>query len=661
MNNISILPRVIVVLEPHPEAARVLRAAKRRAANENMDWEVLLIETPRMHRKLSAQSRELLLSLTTLAEQMGGKVKKIYAPTMMKGIIEHVLQCQKDGIPIYSIKLADIRKSYFFPFYKPLWKKLKLHFGDSIRVSTVPVGIDLSTRQFLSEWFHFRKQDVFFSIAIVVAGLLFIEVSRYFVPDLFNAQHRNKTMVLLIACMISAMQHGFIAGLLTSTLSFLALSYLYYSPVHSLRIDDSNEALTLVLFILAGVATSIAGNKHIGSRLQLLKRSNRFNTLLSVHRLVLNKNTQAEAIATLDEEIKKLLNTDVVFLLPSQQNSKDLETVWIEIPAFNQGERKALEVCWMENKTTGVGAPYHPEGCVWRFEPLSTSQKEIGVLCVRINDQIELDEDFGRLLSGIADQTALILERLEVERVMEDTKVQAEREKLRAMLLSSVSHDLKTPLASVIGSLSVYRTMGQKLSEEHRETLINTALDEAQRLDSFITNILDMTRIETGQIEMHAEWTNPAILVEEVVRRLRDRLRNHPVNIHPSSEPVEVMMDPMMTGQVMQNLLDNAAKYTRAGTVIDVSWHVEEDKFIFSVRDHGYGIPEDQLEKVFDKYARIKKQDSQVAGTGLGLAISRAVIQAQGGTVRACNHPEGGAVFEVILPRVRMAGHQEAA
>lgn len=661
MDNISIPPRVVVVLEPHPESARVLRAAKRRAENENLDWEVLLIETPRIHRRLSPQSREMLLNLTTLAEQMGGIVKKTYAPTMLKGIVDYVEQCRKEGILIYSIKLADIQKPYLFPFYRSLWKKLNLHFGDRIRISTVPVGINQPTRRFFKEWISFKKQDVIFSIAIVVASVLFIEVARHIIPEAFNAQHRNKTMVLLIACTISALRHGFIGGLITSTLGFLALNFFYYAPTYSLRIDDSTEALTLILFLAGGIIVSVFGNKNYGNRLELAKRSDRFSALLSVHRLVLNKNTQAEAIATLDKELKKTLQTDVIFLMPSASDVKMLEPPLADRVIFNDNEKKALDVCWMENKTTGVGAPYQPQGCAWRFEPMSTSQKEIGVLCVRINDRIELDEDFGRLLSGIADQAALILERLEVEREMEDNKVQAEREKLRAMLLSSVSHDLKTPLASVIGSLSVFRSMGTKLPEEHRITLIDTALDEAQRLDSFITNILDMTRIETGQIEMREEWANPATLVDEIVRRLRDRLRNHPVNIHPSSEVIEAMMDPMMTGQVIQNLLDNAAKYTRAGTAIDVSWQMKEDKFIFTVRDHGQGIPEDQLEKVFDKYARIKKQDTQVAGTGLGLAISRAVIQAQGGTVRAYNHPEGGAVFEIKLPNVRVLGKQEAA
>lgn len=661
MNNIPTNSRIIVVLEPHPEAARLCRAAKRRAEREKIDWEVLIVETPNMKRRSSTQSQEILSTTAALAEQMGGKVKKIHAKTMMEGIIEHVNQCQKDGIKIYSIKVGDIRKNNNFLFRKPLWKKLSKHFDKKIKISIVHLGINLPAQKFLSEWFHFRTQDLLFAVVIVISCVAFIELIKYIMPEAFNAQHRNKTMVLLIACAVSSLRHGFVAGLITSTLSFLVLSFFYYSPTYSLRIENSTEALTLLLFLSGGVIISIFGNKSYGNMVQLAKNSNRFSTLLSVHRLVLNKNTKSEAIATLNEELKKILNTDVVFLLPEDNNQQILGLSVLETQKFNISENRALDTCWMENKSTGVGTPYNPEGCNWRFEPLNTAQKEVGILCILINDNIDLDEDFGRLLSGIADQTALILERIEVERMMEDTKLQAEREKLRSMLLSSVSHDLKTPLASVIGSLSVYRSMGKRLPEQHRVTLIDTALDEAQRLDSFITNILDMTRIESGQVEMREEWTNPAILVDEVVVRLRNRLRNHSVNIYPSVQELEVMMDSLMTGQVIQNLLDNAAKYTKEGTNIDISWDIEEEKFVLRIRDHGNGIPNDKLEKVFDKYARINKQDSQVAGTGLGLAISRAVIKAQGGTIRAFNHNDGGAIFELLLPKIRIVEQRQEA
>jgi two-component system, OmpR family, sensor histidine kinase KdpD len=652
---------ILVVLEAHPESTRLLRAAKGRAKTQNKKWEVLIVETPSLQRKLSAHSRELLLNLSTLAEQMGANVVKVYAKNMTKGVVDYVEQRKKDGVEFGCIKLAETKRTRGKLLRQPLWKKLSKYFDNKIFISTVPVGIKVPAYNNFMEWFHFNKSDFIFSIITVFCGIVLITVLQNILPDIFNSYNRNKIMIFLIACLISSVRYGFVAGLITSALSFLSLKFLYFAPYYSFKVESASDALTLCLFVIGGIVVSFVGNNNYGSRMNLAKRSDRFNSLLSVHRLVLNKNTQAEAIEALEEELKKMLRTDVVFFLPSLMDSSMLETVSTQDPDFNEDDNKALNVCWLENKTTGVGAPYQPKASAWRFEPLSTAHKEIGVLAVHITEATELDEDFGKLLSGIADQTALILERLEFERIMEVNKVHAEREKLRAMLLSSVSHDLKTPLASVIGSLSVYRSMGKTLPEEHRITLINTALTEAQRLDSFITNILDMTRIETGQIEMHTEWTDPAAMIEEVTTSLRDRLDNHIVNIFPYNYHIEVMIDRMMTGQVVQNLLDNAAKYTEEGTEIDIEWKVENNNFILTIRDHGIGIPERELEKIFDKYSRIKKQDSQVAGTGLGLAISRAVIEAQGGTIRAYNHEEGGAVFEIALSSVRYKDSKEAA
>jgi two-component system sensor histidine kinase KdpD len=160
---------------------------------------------------------------------------------------------------------------------------------------------------------------------------------------------------------------------------------------------------------------------------------------------------------------------------------------------------------------------------------------------------------------------------------------------------------------------------------------------------------------------LREEWVRPEEIIKETSRRLRERLRAHKLNIIPSDVDMEVAMDTIMVSQVLQNLLDNAAKYTAAGTQIDVSWEANENGFFLTIRDHGHGIPDDAVGKVFDKYARIKRQDRQVAGTGLGLAIAKAVMLAQEGGISAANHPDGGAVFTLTLPKVRIHGKKKAA
>lgn len=661
--NISSQPRsrILAVLEPHPESARLLRAAKRKAEITNLDWEVVLIETPQMHRRLSSEAQESLLAMVTLAEQMGAIVTKVYSRTMLIGVQQIVKERADQGINIYSIKVGNIRNKPNRVFGKPLAQQLRKHFKDTITITTVPLGIEISSPKYFMNLLHVTKEEMLISLLVVTIATFLIEIMRYIEPDVFGLNNRNKTMMYLICCIFAAGRYGFLAGLITSTASFLALSMFYIPPSYSLLINDTSDAMSLALFLLAGLIVSYLGNRDHGSRLVLAKRADRFHSLLTIHRLALNKNTTAETVETLDIELQKLLGTEVVFFTASIMDERKLESLFVKDTNFNAEEEKALNICWEGSKTTGVGAPYCPPSCRWRFEPLITSRDEIGVLGIRIGPNIELDADFGRLLSGMADQLALILERMQLEHIAEENKIQSEREKLRAMLLSSVSHDLKTPLASIIGSLSVYRSMGLRLPEVHRLTLINTALEEAQRLDGFITNILEMTRIESGQIELKKEWIDPASMVDEVRIRLSERLKNNTINIQSDNAGMEVLMDMMMTGQVIQNLLDNAAKYTQAGTAIDLYWKADESGFLLSIRDHGAGIPEDQLEKIFDKYSRLKKQDSQVAGTGLGLAIARAVMNAQGGSITASNHADGGAVFTITLPEARKSGVKKVA
>lgn len=661
-------PRILVVLEPYAESSRLLRTARLKAEREGIDWEVLIVERPRVYSRHSAADKETLLGLVTLAEQMGAHITKWRAKSTLAGILEVVAERKAEGIPIKSIKVGEAEKNPWYFFQPPLAERLKQAVGKQIRVTALPLGREASLHSQFAQFFHFKRSGLFASLLAVALATFLIEAINHFMPEMFGPYNRNRMLIYLIACMYVAARHGFLAGLIASTSSFLLLSFFYLSPNHSLLINEPENVMSLALFTLAGIVISIIGNNDFDGRLLLTKRANRFHSLLKVHRLALNKNTVEETIATLDDELKALLGTDVVFLVPAALDHSVLETFYRKDESYfrkdlalNNAEQSALALCWEESRITGVGAAFCPEGCEWRFEPLLTAQGEIGVLGVRITPKIEIDVDFGQLMSGIADQVALILERLQLEKTMESSKIQAEREKLRTMLLSSVSHDLKTPLASVIGSLSVFRSMGEKLPQEHRVALINTALGEAQRLDSFITNILDMTRLESGQVELKSEWVRPDQVVEDVCKRLRERMLHHELVLHPYQEKREVAMDVMMTGQVVQNLLDNAIKYTPAGTRVEVSMKADAEGFALSVRDHGKGIPDDQLEKVFDKYTRINKQDTQAAGTGLGLAIARAVMHAQQGTITAANHGQGGAVFTLTLPKTRQPQPPQAA
>lgn len=226
------------------------------------------------------------------------------------------------------------------------------------------------------------------------------------------------------------------------------------------------------------------------------------------------------------------------------------------------------------------------------------------------------------------------------------------REQLHRQMLSAVSHDLKTPLATIIGALEVYERMNDRLSPEKKESLIRSALGEAYRLDNFITNILDMGKLEAGMITLKPEKLAMKSLVNDCLSRLGPRAKRHSIELHGDERGAPVTTDLMLFGRAVGLVLDNAIKHAGPEAVITVHYGTDDAGAYVQVRDNGRGIPPGKEEAIFSKYTRFANSDQQNAGTGLGLPICRLMMQALGGTVEGINRPEGGAEFTLRCPRI---------
>jgi K+-sensing histidine kinase KdpD len=226
------------------------------------------------------------------------------------------------------------------------------------------------------------------------------------------------------------------------------------------------------------------------------------------------------------------------------------------------------------------------------------------------------------------------------------------REKIHREMLSAVSHDLKTPLATVIGSLEIYTRMGAKISEEKRVQLIASALSEAYRLDKFITNILDMAKLEGGMVKIKNERSDLRSLLEDALIRLGPKREKGEISVVPCNEHTIVFTDPMLLSRAIGLVLDNALRHggKQPKVIIEYSCDDSVETSFVRVRDHGPGIPEGKEEEIFSKYTRLARADQQNAGTGLGLAICRRIMQVMGGSVSVRNHPDGGAEFTLRFP-----------
>ena len=262
-----------------------------------------------------------------------------------------------------------------------------------------------------------------------------------------------------------------------------------------------------------------------------------------------------------------------------------------------------------------------------------------------------LTPDQRRLFDALTDQAALAIERVNLVENIDRARIAAETERLRSALLTSISHDLRTPLASILGSASSLKTYGASLDNAAQDELIGTIQEEAERLNRFIANLLDMTRLESGAIEPNADLVDLADVIGSALRRAAKVLAKHAVELDLGADMPMLKLDPVLFEQVLFNLLDNAAKYSPAGTQIRVEARRDGGRVCLRILDEGGGIPPADLERIFDKFYRVQAADRKRAGTGLGLAICRGFVEAMGGTIAAGNRETGhGAVFTILLP-----------
>jgi two-component system sensor histidine kinase KdpD len=290
---------------------------------------------------------------------------------------------------------------------------------------------------------------------------------------------------------------------------------------------------------------------------------------------------------------------------------------------------------------------------------LRTGRGIVGVLGINRKTPGPLfTPDERRLLDALADQAAVAIERTQLAQDIDEARVLAETERLRSSLLTSISHDLRTPLASVIGTITSLRSFGKLYDDRTRDEMLASAQEEGERLNRFVANLLDMTRLDSGTIELKREMIDLSDVVGAALQRGGKLLAHHRVDV--ALEPGLPMfpLDFLLMEQVLVNLLDNAAKYAPAGSAIEIAGRRHGTDVVIEVRDEGPGIPPADLERIFDKFYRVQNSDRQRAGTGLGLAICRGFVEAHGGTIKATNRSDrSGAVFTIRIP----AGEEVAA
>jgi two-component system sensor histidine kinase KdpD len=402
-------------------------------------------------------------------------------------------------------------------------------------------------------------------------------------------------------------------------------------------------------FMIAILVSNVAARARIHA-IAAMARARSTESLYVFSRKLAGVGTLEDVLWATAYQIALMLKVRVVLLL-AENDTITVKAGYPPEDTLDQADLAAAKWAWQNNRAAGRGSDTLP-GAKRLFLPMRTGRGAIGVLGIDSDKSGPiLTPDERRLLDALIDQGALAIERVNLVADMDRVKRTVETERLRSALLTSISHDLKTPLAAVLGAAGTLRSLSTALNESEKAELVGTIVDEAERLNRFIANLLDMTRLESGAVVPNAALHDLGEIVGSALGRASKILIRHHVEVDLAKDLPMVDVDPVLFEQVLFNLLDNAAKYAPGGTTVRIQSWRDRNSVVLQVLDEGEGVPPNDLENIFDKFYRVQKVDQVRAGTGLGLAISRGFVEAMHGTISAANRTDrSGAVFTITLP-----------
>ncbi|MFT4149779.1 MAG: sensor histidine kinase KdpD [Paracoccaceae bacterium] len=479
-------------------------------------------------------------------------------------------------------------------------------------------------------------------IAVAATTLLALAADRW-IPVL------SLSLIYMTAVVAVATKLGRWPSVAAALLSFLAYNLLFTDPRMSLHVWNRGQYLTLVLFLAASILTG-----NLTARLR--DRAVAQRAIADRTRKLYDFSRRAAAAASVDDvvwaavsHVAAVLECQSILLVPQDGGPLAVVGAFPPEDRMESRESSAATYAFEHGEPAGKGTATLPASR-WLFLPLVAADRRIGVLGLAYEDGHEPPPGDRRLVEALADQVALALERVRLADDLAHARVTSETERLRTALLSSVSHDLRTPLVSILGAAEGLAQPG--LAEDGRAVLVETIRDEGERLDRYIQNLLDMTRLGHGALKPRTMASDLRELMGAARNRLRGPLRGHPVAVAIPADMAPVQVDPVLIEQVLVNILDNACKYAGPGSPIRISAHQSRGRAVLTVEDDGPGLPPGAAAQVFDMFWRAEQGDGGQAGTGLGLAICKGIVEAHGGTIRAeAVHPDGrGTRIAIELP-----------
>lgn len=632
--------RLLVCVGPDAMSEKVVRVASRLASGLNARWLVVSLTRPGAPLP-SAAAAERLEETLRLAERLGAETRRESAGDFVEAILrvarrEHITQ-------------IVIGRPAAGRWLRPSLPDAILRQAGEIGVHVVPGEVPAAGRSArkplsLPEW-------------ALALGLPLVSVGATTFFGLgINALMalQNLSMLYLAAVLLSAVIAGRVSALLAAILSFLAYNFFFIEPTGALTVAQPHEVLSLVIFVAVALAAGQLAAR-LREQVELARQQARQSqALLDFSRKLSVAYGQDNVLDAIASHLNASLNRPAVMLVPDEVGDLIPAAAWPPDQALDATELTAARWAFDKREPAGFLTGTLPQ-VRYLFRPVVSAQRLLGVAGLMMGPRdTPLAADEERTWGALLDQAAIAMDRARLNRESALATVALEGEKVQAALLSSLSHDLRTPLASITGAVTSLRQLGSKMSAATRDDLLLSIEEEAGRLNRFVANLFDMTRIEAGMMKARREPIDLAAVIDASTARARKLHPDLKIELSIAPDLPAALGDPTLLEQVLFNLLDNARKYSGAEQPVSIFARTEASHATISVTDQGRGIPEAELEKIFDRFYRRAKSDGRPAGTGLGLSIARGLVTAMGGTIKATSPAvrKRGARFTVRLPLV---------
>ncbi len=633
--------RVLACIDATPEAQVVVRRAKRLADRLRAPWEAVHVETPDSVRA-SRRDQSTLLETFRLAEELGAKTRSLSGGEA----IDEILSYARDQNVTHIVVGAASRPLWIELFRGSMIRRLVRGAGD-IAIEITPRG-ERKASTALAE--ALRMPPLGNPGGYLVASAL-VTLATLFATALYDVVPLpNISLVFVLAVIATAIRYGMAVSVFTAIISALAYNFFLIPPLYTFTIADPSNVYAVIFFIAIGAAVSGVAARTRAQSIIARKQARQSGDLEAYARGLVGLEYENEIAQITAETAAKLLFARVVVL---SHRHGELESI-AEAPGAElllDDDMAAAKWAFTNKREAGRGSDTL-HGARWLFMPVPGERGFVGVIGVRPQDEAaRLSPEQRRLLDLIGIQAGVALDRCRFQKDAADARVEAESERLKGTLLSSVSHDLRTPLSTVRSALESLQKFGDRHDAATRAQLLDTSVAEIRKLSRFIENLLDMTRIDAGVVRMRKDPVEVSALVENALDRVQPLLKSKTISRDVSTGLPRLLVDPALAETAIANVLENSGKYAPEGSTVLVRAYRKDQAVEVEVLDEGPGFTSDSLPRIFDKFTRGVEGDGRPPGTGLGLAIAKGFVEAQGGTIEAQNRSDrAGAVVRLRFP-----------